>query len=338
MNKLRFLSSCLVICLSLEASYTFAEVSLPMLKSQSKGLDWEAIERGEVVAHSLPKREVNDAALSVIVGVKVRASIDDVLSYMKDATPSLLNIRIDVSSDEAITESVSNYEIAAEADVDIAWLKNPKADGTINATKADLEILKAAALTVSNSTSGGDDISPITNAVRLVLENRLREYLAGGLNGMSPYYVDGENIEAGQYLADSLEPFSLLKKEESEFYDAFLNYPANHQVKPYLQEFYLVTELEGSKPITSLKHWMINTQPEYTLIAERNFYISHSLDAMHTLILLMASGDSTYLFMVNTSFTQIVTGIGSFIAHKVGRSKVKGNIVPIFESVAKNFQ
>jgi len=129
-----------------------------------------------------------------------------------------------------------------------------------------------------------------------------------------------------------------LKKEESEFYDAFLNYPANHQVKPYLQEFYLVTELEGSKPITSLKHWMINTQPEYTLIAERNFYISHSLDVMHTLILLMASGDSTYLFMVNTSFTQIVTGIGSFIAHKVGRSKVKGSIVPILESVAKNFQ
>ena len=59
---------------------------------------------------------------------------------------------------------------------------------------------------------------------------------------------------------------------------------------------------------------------------------------MHTLILVVEQADSTYVFFVNLTFTQKVAGFGSFIAHKVGRGKVKQNILPLLEALQAEFR
>lgn len=96
--------------------------------------------------------------------------------------------------------------------------------------------------------------------------------------------------------------------------------------------------MNEKRPITSLKHWMIDDQPQRTLIGERKFYISHSLEAMHTLILVLEQNHAAYVFLLNQTFTEKVTGIGSFIAHKVGRKKVKENIIPMLEHLQQEMR
>lgn len=306
-------------------------VSLQMLKQNNPDLDWAAIENGEVVTHDLPDNEVNKAALAVIVAAKYKGPMDPLLAKLRRANPGAKNIAIDVSSQDSIAQSFQALQISSDNNANIDWFKDPVADGTFNVSRSELQILQQAASRIEGSVTNST-LEPVNQAVRQILMQRLGEYRSDGLSGISPYDIDGHDIYPGDYLADSLIPLEMLQTEAPDFYNAFLQFPAADKGN-YLQEFYLVTEMDGDRPVTSLKHWMVDQQAELTLIAERKFYISHSLDAMHTLILALQQGDDTYLFMVNLSFTQKVAGFGSFIAHKVGRSQVKDTIVPIFTSL-----
>jgi hypothetical protein len=93
-----------------------------------------------------------------------------------------------------------------------------------------------------------------------------------------------------------------------------------------------MVENDNGQQVVSLRHWMTDIRQNSALIAERKFYISHSLDAMNTLIYVeQAKQRGSYLLLANTTFTQKVTGIGSFIAHKVGRAKVSESILPMLQ-------
>lgn len=311
-----------------------AQITLQMLKDANPDMNWKALERGQIVSNDLPDQEVNKAALAVIVAVKLPASKEQVLEHLKQLGGGGETIAIDTSSGESIADSFQSYQIDNRGTINVDWFRKPKADGTFNVSREELEQLSQAALRVDPADPG--DIEPFNQAVRGFLIGRLEEYRRGGLNSISPYDVDGQEIYPGDYLADSLEPLSMLKKVESDFYNAFLAYPDMAE-KHYTQEFFVVREMDGERPVTSLKHWMVNPKSDSVLIAERKFYISHSLDAMHTLILALQPDDHTYLCMVNLSFTQKVAGMGSFVAHKVGRHKVKENILPIFTSLQKRF-
>lgn len=314
------------------------EITLQLIKERNPGLDWNELQRGKVVSSSLAKGEVNDAALAVVVAVKLPAPKVAVLEQLKQSTPGVQNIPIDISSQATIERSFQAYQLDIDDNSDLSWFKDPRADGTYNVSSAELALLEKAAKQVDASKPLTQaSIMPFTKAVRGMLIGRLDEYLQHGLKGIAPYDVDGEQIFPGDYLADSLAPLELMQQQLPEFYRAFLDFPAPPSDQ-FAQEFFVVKEREGDRPITSLKHWMVDQQANYTVIAERKFYISHSLDAMNTLILALEEGNESYLFMVNLSFTQQVTGIGSFIAHKVGRSKVKENIVPLFEELKQHFE
>lgn len=317
-------------------SSAFGDFSLSTIKANAPEMDWQRINAGEVVSHGLPDDEVNKAALAVIVAVKLPASIEDVLNQLREAMPGK-NFPVDIRSQESIANSLQAFSVTADGNIDVSWFRKPKADGTFNVSKAELETLRQAALRVDNTAEQTtENLEPMSEAVRAILIGRIEEYRRGGLDNISPYDVEGNEIYPGDYLADSLHPLKMLQAEEPELYNAFLHYP-NKAKEQYEQEFYVVTEMDEGRPVTSLKHWMVDQQENFTLIAERKFYISHSLDAMHTLILAVAEDEYTYLFMVNLSFTQKVAGMGSFIAHKIGRSKVKENIVPLFTSLQQKF-
>jgi hypothetical protein len=315
-----------------------SKLSLQSLKDRNPDLDWRSVEQGKVVTHDLSQDEVNSAALAVMVVVKLPAPMNDVLEQLKQAGASVRNIAVDIESQATIEQSFDAFSVDLEGNIDFDWFKHPKADGTFNASSAELKLLQSAARRVGESQPlTSRSMEPFNEAVRQILIGRLNEYMSKGLKGITPYDIKGKQIYPGDYLADSLQPLALMKKELPEFYQAFLNYPAAPSAN-YMQEFFVMTEREGDRPVTSLKHWMVEQQANFTLIAERKFYISHSLDAMNTLILALQEAEDTYLFMVNLTFTQKVTGIGSFIAHKVGRSKVKDNIVPIFDGLQQHFE
>lgn len=317
-----------------------AEIDLPLLKSKHPTFDWPALERGEVVWRAIESAEVDDAALVTVTAVKLPADMDSVLSNFQRNQSGVTSYLLNVSSPAELLKSVSKYHFSDTADAEIRWFYDPDTDGTFNINGAELAELKSAAADVKDQhLAKADVITRMESAVHKLLAARVLEYRSGGIDVISPYDVDGDIIEPGRYLRNSLQPLHLLKANESDFYNSFLNYPACSGLNcdRYKQEFILTSEKESGRPVVTLKHWMIEEREGFSLIAERKFYISHSLDAMHSLIFAFEENAATTLFLLNQSFTQKVTGMGSYIGHKVGRSKVKENIVPLFEQLQKDF-
>jgi len=321
------------------AGSALAEISLAELQKSESGFNWKALEKGKVVARDMPDDEVDDAALVVLVGVKLHADLDAVLERLEQGEPGTEDIQLDTQSDESVRESLNGYTIDPEQRIGVEWFYSPVADGTVNLNKEELRTLQTVALGTRDS--GKDkqqSLADMVVAIRDLLAARVNEYRHGGLSAVSAYDLDGKQIHPGDYLADSLQPLSLLREEDPDFYQAFAEFP-KEQKKDYGHRFYVSIEknpeLGGS--VTSLKHWMIEKSDDYALIAERKYYLSYSLDAMNTLILLLPEGENCYVFLLNLTFTQKVTGIGGFIAHKVGRSKVKQNVVPMLEGLKAAF-
>ncbi|MGI9307758.1 MAG: hypothetical protein ACR2P6_00770 [Gammaproteobacteria bacterium] len=315
-----------------------ADITLQKIQQANPGFDWKTLEKGQIVTQSRGEAEVNDAELVVLVGAKIPAGTEAVMSQLERAEPHVEKIVLNASSDTAVRTSLDTYTIPRGQSVDIEWFYKPVADGTFNANTNEFKALQQVAQSSKREgLSREQTLAAMDAAVRDILAARVNEYRKGGLAAVSPYDVDGEEIHPGDYLADSLQPLKLLQREESAFYKAFLNYPADQH--GYENRFYATTEkskdFDGS--LTSLKHWMVDQRDGTVLIAERKFYISRSLDAMNTLIVLLEEGDDCYVFLLSLSFTQKVTGMGSFIAHKVGRSKVKSNILPMFEGLRAAF-
>jgi hypothetical protein len=316
-----------------------AEISLEKLQKRESHFNWKALEKGKVVTKDLPDDEVDDAALVVLTGVKVHADLDEVLEHLEQGEPGTEDIQLDAQSDESIRDSLNGYKIKPGQRIGVEWFYSPVADGTVNLNEEELRALQKVAIGAQDS--GADKqqtLAAMETAIRDLLAARVNEYRHGGLAAVSLYDLDGKQIHPGDYLADSLQPLSLLREEDPDFYKAFAKFPTE-QENNYGDRFYVSIEnnpeLGGS--VTSLKHWMIEKTDSYALIAERKFYISYSLDAMNTLILVLPDGEDCYVFLLNLTFTQKVTGIGGFIAHKVGRSKVKHNVVPLLEGLQAAF-
>ena len=323
----------------LMGSPAMAAIDLPQLQQRNADFDWRALTNGKVVWQELPDAEVGDAALAGMVAVRLNADMDSVLEQLQRPQPGIDNLALDVESDDSVRESLNRFTLRLGDHTDLEWFFAPVSDGTFNATSDELGVLQRAAI---QSRDRGDtreqSIAAFEVAVRDLLAARVNEYRTMGLSGVSPYDVDGRQVHPGDYLAKSLQPLKLLQEEEPQFYAAFVDYP-NVQ-NSYEQQFFVTTETEpdSNRPLTSLKHWMLKTGDGFTLIAERKFYLSHSLDAMHTLILLLERDGACYVFLINQSFTQKVTGMGSFVAHKIGRRKVKQNVLPLFEAVKASLQ
>lgn len=327
-----------ILC-AIVGSSAFGAIDLALLEQRNPDFDWPALAKGDVCWQELPDAEVDDAALVGMVAVRLTADMDTVLEQLYRTQPGATNLALDVRSDASVRESLNRFALPRGEHTDLDWFFEPVADGTFNATSEELGILRSAAV---QSRERGDtreqNIDAIEEAVRDLLAARVNEYRATGLSAVRPYDIGRKQIHPGDYLANSLRPIRLLREEEPGFYAAFLDYP-NVQ-NSYEQRFFVTTETEpdSNRPLTSLKHWMVKQADGYTLIAERKFYVSHSLDAMHTLILLLERDETSYVFLVNQSFTQKVTGLGSFVAHRIGRRKLKQNVLPLFEALRTSLQ
>lgn len=324
------------VAIVLAASLPFraeAGVSIESFRQSLVDFDWNSLERGDIVRLDMPALEVEPSAIAVVLGAKLQAPADQVLEVMQKKMPDTIAIEIDTSTEASIRRSLERFAVSPTDTINLRWFQNPVADGSYNVNREELAILQRAAPKLQQDPN---DLSALNSALREFFYKRLQAYRQSGLAGILPYDIDGSEISAGDYLASSLQPIKLIQKQEPAFYQAFLNYPKKG-ADAFQHRFFLMIEKDGAQQIVSLKHWMLDLRGQSALIAERKFYISHSLDAMHTLIYLEQQGKQSYLLLGNTTFTEKVTGIGSFIAHKVGRAKITESVKPMLIKLQQTF-
>ncbi|HSO18258.1 MAG TPA: hypothetical protein VLT88_02300, partial [Desulfosarcina sp.] len=98
--------------------------------------------------------------------------------------------------------------------------------------------------------------------------------------------------------------------------------------------YFWAKQTEADRPLFVLKHWILDIQPDYALITERRFYLSHSLNSLQIVIGCLPHGDGTLVVLLNQAFTEKVNmKIGQTIAKAIGHREVEKNIRPIFEDL-----
>jgi len=89
----------------------------------------------------------------------------------------------------------------------------------------------------------------------------------------------------------------------------------------------------------ALKHWVLDIQPDYALIAERHYYMTHSLNSLQVVIGCLPYKNGTLVALLNQAFTEKVNiTIGKRVAKKVGRIIVERKIRPMFENLRTVFK
>jgi hypothetical protein len=73
------------------------------------------------------------------------------------------------------------------------------------------------------------------------------------------------------------------------------------------------------------------------LIAERQFYISNTLDAIQTQILCTPYKNGTLVTLSSQSYTDKVAGFGRSVAIKIGRHMMEKQIRPMFDDLENRF-
>lgn len=86
-----------------------------------------------------------------------------------------------------------------------------------------------------------------------------------------------------------------------------------------------------------LAHWMVDINENYALIAERQYYVTHTYDTLQNMIACLPYRGGTLVGLLNQTFTGKVAGFARGIRHDVGRSRIQETIRPLFELLRNAF-
>jgi len=137
-------------------------------------------------------------------------------------------------------------------------------------------------------------------------------------------------------LDEATASIEFLRRHYPVFIDNLAAYP---KITAKLEQRRLFNiEEEGGRPLFVLKHRLMDMQSDHVLIAERQYYISHSLDALQVMILFLPTERGTLMAMLNQTYTgHVAPAVGGRIAHRVGHAKVREKIEPIFAAMQKQY-
>jgi hypothetical protein len=162
----------------------------------------------------------------------------------------------------------------------------------------------------------------------------LGEYRKTGLKGVTAYQISAsEQVKPTKELIAATESVVLLKEKFPTYYQCLRFYP-DQNISNFVHRFFLVKQREEGRPMFALKHWVLDVRPDYALITERHYYMTHSLNSLQVVIGCLPYKNGTLVVLLNQAFTEKVNiTIGKRVAKKVGRTIVERKIRPMFENL-----
>ena len=321
MKTLRYL----VAALLLISQYYHALTANEVYQVIGPDLDREALDRGDVVWVPLPDNETSDRALTGVLLVRIHAPLDTVMAAMANEPAMQLGETMAIASDEDWNR-VANFLQPTLTDNERERLASTDASDAFYLNANELQRLQQ-----SNA-----DASTLAQAWQHVLQQRMQDYQAHGFSSTASIASHDEVVLPAEQLADATNSMVFLRKNFPAFINHLRDYPKNHDAFP--DQFFVSIEQEDNRPVYSLKHQITDIQPNHALIAERQFYVSHSLDSLQVTILCLRDGEHTLVGLLNHVFTGKVSGMGQMIAHRIGRAKAKEKVEPMFEALRERFR
>jgi hypothetical protein len=203
----------------------------------------------------------------------------------------------------------------------------------VNAKPSEDLNLSSAEITAFQSLSkSGGDAKAVEAQLRKTLLARFQAYQTKGLAGIEDYARDGKPTPAGADLRRAVEAASGLKQSAPNFVDMLLNYPKS---KPagLQEEFNWTHYMAHGTPVFLLNHRAWMPDGDAWVIAERQFYVTASYNAVQILAAFIPVKSGTLVVYVNRTSTDQVTGFGGSTKRTMGTKVMTSQIEGLFEKV-----
>ncbi len=306
-----------------------------LLEQSGQNIDYNALDKNKIITLARKDQETTDTSIALSMGLYVKAPYATVLKDIKSSANMLSNY---TGAFQIYLKDTSNLESYFKK---VVFTENEfkevdklfKYDGGKTFNLSNKEILRLK--TLSKGKKG--DIKIASSFYQEILKQRMQEYLTKGVNGISSY----SHLDSKTSISNGMKTSSVFLKSFKKFipdlYKDYVNYP-NVTSKETQQKFYLIKDLLEGRPVFILKHQMSKENNNMFMVAERQFFISHDLDAIQTEIVCMPYKEGTLIALSSQSFTPKVSGLGRSIAVKVGRNMMEKQIRPMLEKILKKYQ
>jgi len=322
-----------------DASPSLAARAL-MTRLDLSAAERESLRQGDILGKGLPALETSPEALAavllVVLPARPPAVADKILHLVSVRVSERADASEELSRDRTgAFNTVVRFAPGESAAVERLMQVTP--GDAFNLSDQEIAWFQAANDLHRGQRPQRDAPQTMAAVYRRVLESRFRWYLEGGLDGIPPYARGGGvYTHPGVQLRVATDSLEFLKGHFPEFYVALRHYP--RPGPRGLRHRHLLTKkpLRG-RPAFVLSHWLVDVDDDRAVIAERQYYVSHTYDSLQIVILCLPYCDATLLAVLNQTFTGKVDGFLSGLRHRIGRKHVQEAIRPLFESLRETF-
>lgn len=300
------------------------------------------LKEGQIVSIKRPETE-SASELNVIMAVLVPATLDKTVATLQrqataEAGQDILAMgEIKESTASGLDSAFAKVAFTPEEKGEVKSLMAIAPGDNFNFSIAEIAAIQHKAAALGGKAKDGVEASKaMSSATREVLKGRYLSYRKSGMAGLAPYQIGAsKQIDPSKEMITATETMRLVKERFPDFYKCLRFYPETNSAQ-FAHQYYWVKQTESNRPLFYLKHWIMDIQPDHALIAERRFYISHSLNSLQVVIGCLPNGDSTLVVLLNQAFTEKVNmKYGKTIAKSIGYKQVDKNIRPMFENLQK---
>ncbi len=300
----------------------------------------DALHEGKVVAVGFPRLELTPEQLAATLLVLVPAKVPDVAAKIVNRTSLQVQQRetaydLEGQADDALRMAVV---LGPEDAAEVERLLRIRPGDEFNFSIEEIGWFQAAKADLSRGASRyGSAAEAMTATLRRVLQTRYQAYRARGLDGVAPYDRGKEGyVDPAEALRVALDSIHVLRGYFPEFYIAFREYP-EEGADAYTHRHRLIRGMTQGRRAFVLAHWMVDINENYALIAERQYYVTHTYDTLQNMIACLPYRGGTLVGLLNQTFTGKVAGFARGIRHDIGRSRIQETIRPLFELLRNAF-
>jgi len=300
------------------------------------------LKQGKIVSIGLPEVDSN-TELKVLMSILVPAPFDDTLAALqRQANDNGVLIVEEIDDGVSGTELDTVFAKVAYSKEEIGEVKrllDASAGAGHNFSPEEIALINERVHALGKDAVEDDQLSDaMSSAMADILKGRYISYRKKGLEGLVPYQINGNGLaNPSEELTLATESLVMLRQGMPAYYRCLRNYPEACPGRIH-HRFFWVKQLEGGRPMFSLKHWLLEIHPEHAVITERQFYLNHSLNSLQVVIGCQAHPEGTLVVLLNQAFTERVNvSIGKTIATSIGRMQVEKKVRPMFEQLLAQF-
>lgn len=162
--------------------------------------------------------------------------------------------------------------------------------------------------------------SALMQGYRELLAERVKAYAVEGLGGVSPYARGKKKTgyPSKDLVYANPGPESLVADLAPAFHSALVKFPTAPSPTVESTLVWVLHEIDG-RPAVVLGHRLVGLHHGDAFVAQRNFYVGHTFDALLIMAGCFPVGDESVVFYTNRTYTDLVAGFASGAAHSIGR-------------------